>query len=100
MLTHSIAACTFLAAATLSAALPVAEQQVPLLFQGESSSEHHYHPLSAETAYDSDNEYEATFGASHLSEWCALSKKHFLSDLKKNKAQDWVVVTGNEAGGG
>ena len=38
-------------------------------------------------------------GASHLSEWCRLSKEHFLYDVKHNRAQDWIVVTGNEAGG-
>lgn len=48
---------------------------------------------------DQGSEYIATFGASHLSEWCALSKQHFLQDLKHEKAHDWVVVTGNEAGG-
>lgn len=99
MLTHTIAACSLLAAASLSAALPVIDNQVPLLFQGSSSSSAHYHPLNAKSSYDSDKEYTATFGASHLSEWCAQSKQHFLRDLKNNKAQDWVVVTGNEAGG-
>ena len=40
-----------------------------------------------------------SFGASHLSEWCRLSKEHFLEDLKKGDAKDWMVVMGNEAGG-
>lgn len=99
MLKHTLAACSLLAAASLSAALPVIDDEVPLLFQGSGSVASHHHPLNAKTSYDSDSEYTATFGASHLSEWCAESKQHFLRDLKNNKAQDWVVVTGNEAGG-
>lgn len=39
-----------------------------------------------------------TFGASHLSEWCELSKQHFLDDLRNDKASDWQIVMGNEAG--
>ena len=48
------------------------------------------------TTYD---DTVVTYGASHLSEWCALSKIHFLEDLKSNTANDWIVVMGNEAGG-
>lgn len=97
MLSHTIAACSLLAA-SLTAALPVLDQ-VPLLFQQDEQHPAAHHPLNAEHLYSSDTDYVATFGASHLSEWCALSKQHFLRDLKANKAHDWVVVTGNEAGG-
>jgi hypothetical protein len=90
MLVHSLAAYS-LAAATLAAALPVFDQ-VPL-FEGT------LHPVNTRWSASKDEAYTATFGGSHLSEWCALSKEHFLQDLKKNKAQDWVIVTGNEAGG-
>lgn len=90
MLVHAFAACS-LAAATLAAALPVIDQ-VPL-FEGT------LHPVNRQWSASKDEAYTATFGGSHLSEWCALSKQHFLSDLKKNKAQEWIIVMGNEAGG-
>jgi hypothetical protein len=90
-------ACTVLSV-NLAVALPVFEQQVPLFQTGpyyESTNvQNNAGESIAETA-----PYIATFGASHLSEWCALSKQHFLDDVKANKAQDWIIVTGNEAGG-
>lgn len=39
------------------------------------------------------------FGASHLSEWCALSKANFLQAIHDGDAHEWTVVMGNEAGG-
>lgn len=40
-----------------------------------------------------------TLGASHLSDWCAISKEKFLRDLHEGTAEDWILVMGNEAGG-
>lgn len=35
---------------------------------------------------------------SHLSEWTRTSGSDFITALKADKAQDWIVVTGNEGG--
>jgi len=51
-----------------------------------------------QTIFNTGNDLVYAAGASHLSEWCALSKAHFLKDLKNNEAQDWIIVAGNEAG--
>lgn len=91
MRTHAITACSLLAA-TLAAAVPIFEQ-VPL-FEGAM-----HHPLNSKPVSSNGEAYVATFGSSHLSEWCASSKQQFLEDLKAGKAQDWIIVTGNEAGG-
>lgn len=34
---------------------------------------------------------------SHLSQWCAESKRDFLKALKDGPANEWVIVVGNEA---
>ena len=59
------------------------------------------HPLSnPQTVFDSfDHGLELEFGASHLSEWCALSKRKFLKAVRDDDASEWTVVMGNEAGG-
>lgn len=36
---------------------------------------------------------------SHLSEWSRQAKADFLADMRANKADDWVIVLGNEGGG-
>ncbi|CAD6581269.1 MAG: hypothetical protein CYPHOPRED_001536 [Cyphobasidiales sp. Tagirdzhanova-0007] len=58
------------------------------------------HPLSnPQTVFDSfDHGLELEFGASHLSEWCALSKRKFLKAVRDDDASEWTVVMGNEAG--
>ncbi|GAA5985336.1 hypothetical protein JCM11641_006370 [Rhodosporidiobolus odoratus] len=37
-------------------------------------------------------------GTGHLSQWSRQNKEDFLSDLRNNSANEWLVVMGNEAG--
>lgn len=38
-------------------------------------------------------------GHGHFSEWSREQKSKFLRAVSDNKAEDWVIVMGNEAGG-
>ncbi|GAA5917518.1 hypothetical protein JCM6882_007941 [Rhodosporidiobolus microsporus] len=40
----------------------------------------------------------AAGGNGHLSEWSRQNKEDFLSDLRNNSANEWIIVMGNEAG--
>jgi len=81
---------TVLAFACLHSALARPFDQLPLT----------PHILDAQPPKTGFNPAEKSkFGQSHLSEWCALSKDHFLEDLKKGDAGEWIFVMGNEAGG-
>jgi hypothetical protein len=51
------------------------------------------------SAVDDGVRTDAASRLSHLSEWCALSKRNFMDDLARNKASEWIMVMGNEAGG-
>ena len=83
------------AAAAVAAASVLLVQAVPHPEQLTFNTDK-LHITDDVTTYD---DTVVTYGASHLSEWCALSKIHFLEDLKSNTANDWIVVMGNEAGG-
>ncbi|GAA5825390.1 hypothetical protein JCM11251_006962 [Rhodosporidiobolus azoricus] len=55
------------------------------------------------SAQDTDGSEEAVgwlagSGAGHLSEWSRQNKEVFLSDLRNNSANEWIIVMGNEAG--
>ncbi|GAA5872712.1 hypothetical protein JCM8547_006322 [Rhodosporidiobolus lusitaniae] len=45
-----------------------------------------------------DFEDDDQAGTGHLSQWSRKNKEDFLSDLRNNRADDWIVVMGNEAG--
>lgn len=53
-----------------------------------------------ELRYDSDPTYW-TFeeGVGHFSEWSKSTKRDFIDDVRAGKADEWVVVMGNEGGG-
>lgn len=100
-----LAGSTFMAATT---APLLVDARPPYLFQQHQQHALQYNDPDAsatapsssfEASPDSHRGQDGSFGASHLSEWCRLSKEHFLYDVKHNRAQDWIVVTGNEAGG-
>ncbi|RSH89547.1 hypothetical protein EHS25_002098 [Saitozyma podzolica] len=50
------------------------------------------------SAVDDGVRTDAASRLSHLSEWCASSKRNFMDDLARNKASEWIMVMGNEAG--
>lgn len=47
-----------------------------------------------EFSYDTFEE-----GVGHFSEWSKSTKRDFIDDVRAGKAQDWVIVMGNEGGG-
>ncbi|KAL8290418.1 hypothetical protein RQP46_002676 [Phenoliferia psychrophenolica] len=52
------------------------------------------HLLETTGTWDEDDE-----GVGHFSEWSRNAKVAFLEALKDNRANDWVLVMGNEGGG-
>lgn len=51
-------------------------------------------------AYDTDPTYwTAEEGVGHFSEWSKSTKRSFVDDVRDGKAQEWVLVMGNEGGG-
>lgn len=38
-------------------------------------------------------------GVGHFSQWSKSTKRAFVDDVRAGKAQDWVIVMGNEGGG-
>lgn len=55
-------------------------------------------PLDSQTIFQiGDSVDQPHHHHSHLSEWCAESKKAFLKAFKDGGVDEWVVVMGNEA---
>lgn len=51
-------------------------------------------------SYDADPTYWASEeGVGHFSQWSKATKRQFVDDVRAGKAQDWVLVMGNEGGG-
>ncbi|KAM0790166.1 hypothetical protein ACM66B_005485 [Microbotryomycetes sp. NB124-2] len=57
-----------------------------------------YPPLPGGNSDDDPDEPDDDGELSHFSQWSIQHKSQFLEALSNNKAQDWVICMGNEAG--
>lgn len=71
------------------------------VFAGAASSGAAPAPAPArQLRYDVEPDYWlAEEGVGHFSEWSKATKRMFIDDVRADRANEWIVVMGNEGGG-
>ncbi|CEH14432.1 Exopolyphosphatases and related proteins [Ceraceosorus bombacis] len=78
-----------LSAATAALSLPSQQHQFPLVLPSPASTIEE----SGDEAYWASEE-----GVGHFSQWSKAQKRNFVDDVRDGKANEWILVMGNEGG--